>query len=74
MTHAHLDYIVTREGGFDKVNDWADVLSGGEKQRINVSRLFFHKPKYAILDDCTSAVSVDVEEKLYEHINKLGIK
>lgn len=27
----HLDYLVAREGGFDSVNDWSDVLSGGEK-------------------------------------------
>jgi len=24
-----LDYLVEREGGFDAVNDWNDVLSGG---------------------------------------------
>lgn len=27
----HLDYLVAREGGYDKCNDWHDVLSGGEK-------------------------------------------
>lgn len=32
-----LSYLVTRDGGWDAVEDWMDVLSGGEKQRIAVS-------------------------------------
>lgn len=29
LKYVRLDYIEEREGGFDSVNDWADVLSGG---------------------------------------------
>lgn len=45
----HLHYLVKREGGFDSCNEWNDVLSGGEKQRIAFSRLFYHKPVFAVL-------------------------
>jgi ATP-binding cassette subfamily D (ALD) protein 3 len=38
-----------------------------------MARLFFHKPAFGILDECTSAVSVDVEAKIYETCSKLGI-
>jgi ATP-binding cassette subfamily D (ALD) protein 3 len=68
-----LEYLVSREGGFDKENDWNDVLSGGEKQRMAMGRLIYHKPTYAILDECTSAVSMDVEGLLYTHMKSQGI-
>ncbi len=68
-----LETLVDREGGWDAEKDWKDMLAGGDKQRIAMVRLFYHRPRYAILDECTSSVSMDIERDMYTHAQELGI-
>ena len=63
-----------RAGGLDVTkHDWADVLSGGEKQRIGLARVFFRAPRCAVLDEATSAVNPDEEALFYQRLATLGV-
>jgi len=43
------------------------------KKGLAAARLFFHEPKFAILDECTSGVSALMEKRLYETCERRGI-
>lgn len=65
LEEVELDYLLGRGRGLDQIQAWEETLSGGEKQRLAMARLLFHKPRFAVLDEATSAVSADGEETLY---------
>lgn len=59
---------------WDSRRNWGgEFLSHGDKQKLAMARLFFHKPRFAILDECSSAIDLDVEQKLYQACSDLGI-
>jgi len=65
--------IILEEWTFDTEKDWFHAFSGGQKQRIAMARLFYHRPSYAVLDECTSAVSDEVEGAIYQTCRQMNI-
>jgi ABC-type uncharacterized transport system fused permease/ATPase subunit len=57
----------------DDVEDWSNILSIGEQQRLVFARLFLAQPAYAILDEATSGLDLANEKQLYEQLQTMNI-
>jgi ATP-binding cassette subfamily D (ALD) protein 3 len=44
LENVRLAYLPDREGGWGKIAEWNDILSGGEKQRMALGRMLYHRP------------------------------
>ncbi|KAF3008834.1 hypothetical protein E8E13_010794 [Curvularia kusanoi] len=73
LSVVEIESIVDRPGGWNAEQEWTDVLSGGLQQRVAMARLFYHRPRYAILDECTSSVTLEIERVMYDEAKRLGI-
>ncbi len=68
-----LEYLSTRFAVSGDVLDWATILSPGERQKIAFARLLYVRPVFAILDESTSAMSLEDEAFMYELLQKRGV-
>jgi ATP-binding cassette subfamily C protein len=61
-----------REGLDTRVGDRGHGLSGGEKQRICLARAFLRRPRMLVLDEATSAIDLQGEQRLLATLRKLA--
>lgn len=66
------EFISKKELGFeDRVEQMGNNFSGGQKQRLAITRGLVKKPELLILDDSTSALDARSERLVKEAINEL---
>jgi len=71
LTEALLPGLVSE---LDKSDAWGQTLSGGEKQRLAIARVFLKQPAWIFADEATSALDVAAEKTLYEKLLALVAK
>jgi ATP-binding cassette subfamily B protein len=66
------DFIMSFTDGYHTMLGRGGInVSGGQKQRLCIARALLRKPKILILDDSTSAVDSDTEQKIRYNLSKL---
>lgn len=73
LIRVNLADLAQRHDGFDTEQNWSQVLSLGEQQRLIFARLLLNRPKYAILDEATSALDANNEAHLYQELQASGM-
>jgi vitamin B12/bleomycin/antimicrobial peptide transport system ATP-binding/permease protein len=57
-------------GDLDKTENWAQVLSGGEQQRLAFARALLNKPDWLFLDEATAALPDEDQDALYRLVKE----
>ncbi len=66
------DFIADLSEGYDTVvGERGYTLSGGQRQRIAIARTLLINPPILILDDATSAIDVQVEQRIHSGLRVL---
>ncbi|MEO0268176.1 MAG: ABC transporter ATP-binding protein [candidate division WOR-3 bacterium] len=57
-----------KEGIFTIVGERGVTLSGGQRERLSLARIFLRKPKILLIDDALSSLDFKTEKEVFENI------
>jgi len=58
--------------GLDAVEDWSNILSLGEQQRLGFARVFVNRPRLLIMDEATSALDTTSQSQMYRILEHMA--
>ncbi|WP_024468754.1 ABC transporter ATP-binding protein [Treponema pedis] len=71
LVDAH-DFIMSMEKGYDTpVGEGGSLLSTGQKQLISFARTIVRNPRLFVLDEATSSIDTETEQKIQNAISKV---
>jgi ATP-binding cassette, subfamily B, bacterial len=67
------DFIMSFDNGYETIiGERGATLSGGQRQRLALARAFLTAPKILILDDSTSAIDSETEDRIQQAIFRVA--
>jgi ATP-binding cassette subfamily B protein len=67
------DFIMSFANGYEtEVGERGVTLSGGQRQRIAIARAFLTDPRVLVLDDSTSAIDSETEDRIQQAMRRIS--
>jgi putative ABC transport system ATP-binding protein len=71
MPFKKADEMLGEVGLLDRINAYPDVLSGGEQQRVAISRALIHNPDFILADEPTGNLDFDTSKQIIDLIDRI---